>query len=218
MPDSRSGDPGSKASQRADSPGRSTRTPLAKIIIITGTPGVGKTRLANSLAKRMNCSFLDLGSLVKREKLYSRFDRRDRSYVIDEHRVKRRLARFFAENTRGVLIIEAHTVGSYVPKRPGMRAIVIRLDPVKLAQRLKARKWSRRKIWENVEAELIDLSVYESVRLLGRDRVSQIDSTGMRIGELLHEAERLMATKRWSAEVGPDWLGSYDPLELRKRV
>ena len=191
---------------------------MGKITIITGTPGVGKTRLARILATRMNWSSLDIGSFVRKEKLYRRFDRKDRSYVMDENRVNRRLARFFAENARENLIVEAHTLGAYMPKRPGMRAIVVRLDPVLLARRLKTRRWSRRKMWENVEAELIDLSLFESTKLLGMNRVCQIDSSRMRIEELVEEAEKLLERRRWNAEDGPNWLGKYDPLELQRRI
>ena len=191
---------------------------MRKILIITGTPGVGKTRLARVLSKRMNGSFLDLGSFVRKEKLYSRFDRKGRSYVMDEPRVNRRLGRFFADNAEEDLIVEAHTLGTYMPKNPGMRAIVVRLDPAMLARRLKMRRWYRRKIWENVEAELIDLSLYESIKLLGRSRVCQIDSTNKGIDELVHEAERLLAKQTWKPERGPDWLGAYDPVELQRRI
>ena len=191
---------------------------MGKIIIITGTPGVGKSRLVKVLADRMKWLFLDIGSIVREEKLYSRFDMQDRSYVMDEQRVNRRLARFFANNAPRTMVVEAHTLGPYMPKRPGMRAIVVRLDPVVLARRLKARKWSRRKVWENVEAELIDLSLYESVKLLGPNRVCQIDSTDMKIDELVQQVQRVLAKRRWEAEEGPDWLGEYDPLELQRRI
>lgn len=191
---------------------------MEKIIIITGTPGVGKTRLARTLANRMNCRFVDIGSLVREGKLYSRFDRKDRSYVMNELQVKRRLVRLFASHAQESLILEAHTLGPYLPKRPGMRAIVVRLDPLRLARHLKARGWPRRKVWENVEAELIDLSLYESTKLLGKNRVCQIDSTYMKIDELVQEAQRLLLKPRWKAEVGPDWLREYDPLELQRRI
>ena len=191
---------------------------MGKIIIITGTPGVGKTRLARTLANQMDSLFLDIGSFVKEEKLYSRFDRKDRSYVMDEVRVKRGLARFFANNAPESIIVEAHTLGPYMPKRPGMRAIVVRLDPLLLARRLKARRWPQRKVWENVEAEFIDLSLYESTRLLGRNRVCQVDSTHMRIDELVREAQRLLAKQTWKIDDEPDWLSKYDPLELRRRI
>ena len=89
---------------------------MGKIIIITGTPGVGKSRLVKVLADRMKWLFLDIGSIVREEKLYSRFDMKDRSYVMDEQRVNRRLARFFANNAPRKIVVEAHTLGPYMPK------------------------------------------------------------------------------------------------------
>ncbi|TMI60834.1 AAA family ATPase, partial [Candidatus Bathyarchaeota archaeon] len=65
MPDSRSGDPGSKASIGRRVPAGAPEQTLPKIIIVTGTPGVGKTAVGKLLAKRIGSEFLSLGDLVK---------------------------------------------------------------------------------------------------------------------------------------------------------
>jgi broad-specificity NMP kinase len=59
---------------------------LAKIIIVTGTPGVGKTVIGKLLAKKTGFTFLSLGDIVRRNKLHKGFDRRAGSYMIIERR------------------------------------------------------------------------------------------------------------------------------------
>src|SRR6266568_3218237 len=83
MPDSRSGDPGSKASVGRRVPAGAPEQTLPKMIIVTGTPGVGKTAVGKLLAKRIGSEFLSLGDLVKTQGLHKGFDRRARSYIID---------------------------------------------------------------------------------------------------------------------------------------
>jgi adenylate kinase len=191
---------------------------LESIIIVTGTPGVGKTVLSKLIAKETQAIYLNIGDHVKGEKLYSKFDRSTKSYVIDERRLRKSLYQFFKAHDQRKMVIETSWLGRFMPKRPGMVAIVVRLDPVILARRLKARNWPKRKAWENVEAELIDLSLYESLKFLGAKRVYEIDATQERPRELLQEVLRLMsASKGWNG-LTPNWLEKYDPVELSRKM
>src|SRR5947208_78682 len=136
MPDSRSGDPGSKASIGRRVPAGAPEQTLPMIIIVTGTPGVGKTVLAKLLAKKIGFTFSSLGDLVRKERLHKGFDRRARSYIFDERSVRRRLQGYFEDHQKKGIVFETHAVNSILPKTHGMVAIVLRLDPVVLAKRL----------------------------------------------------------------------------------
>ncbi|MBO0888436.1 AAA family ATPase, partial [Candidatus Bathyarchaeota archaeon] len=161
---------------------------------------------------------LSVGKLVKKEKLYTRFDRESRAYIMDERRTHNRLLDLFKSHGGHGLIVETHWLGKFMPKRPGMVAIVVRLDPLILARRLKSRKWPRRKIWESVEAELIDLSLYESIKFLGKKRVIEVDATLKEPRRILRETVRLIsAGKGWDGST-PDWLLRYDPVELSRKI
>ena len=56
-------------------------------ILITGTPGTGKTTLSSELAQRTGLSHLNVGDLVKQEQLHEGWDEEYECYIIDEDRV-----------------------------------------------------------------------------------------------------------------------------------
>src|SRR5437899_12751838 len=88
MPDSRSGDPGSKASVGRRVPAGAREQTLPKILIVTGTPGGGKRAVGKLLAKRIGSEFLSVGDLGKTQGLHKGFDRRVQSYINSERAVE----------------------------------------------------------------------------------------------------------------------------------
>ena len=192
---------------------------MPMIIIVTGTPGVGKTAVGKLLAERLGSEFLSLGDLVKKQRLHKGFDRSARSYMIDEPAVKRMLKGYLKDYREKRIVFETHSFNSILQKTHGMVAVVLRLDPLVLARRLKERNWPKLKIWENVEAELIDLSLYDSLKVLGNRGVYEVDATGKSPGNLVREI--LMALhkgKGWSMKSLPNWLGKYDPVLLSRKI
>ena len=187
-------------------------TELAILILITGTPGVGKSILASKLSKKLDCQQVDISTLVRTKELYTRVDKKRRTLVADERRLTSAVSKIIHENKNRCLVISTHFLGGYLPTRQVKYCFVLRLHPEKLRKRLASRRWSPSKIRENVEAELIGVCQFEAVALLGRKRVHEIDTTGKSSNRVLREVSNLVDGKK--KDIGNagvvDWLETYD--------
>ena len=189
---------------------------MANIILITGTPGVGKTALAKNLSRKSSFKLIELSSLVRNEGLYVRFDRVRKTYVVDEGKVRRRLKALSRSSDR--IVLPTHLVGRFLPKASVKLALVLRLDPVILYKRLRARGWTKQKAWENTEAEILDVCLQESRLLLGPRKVFEIDTTRKSAPAVYKEALRALGRGR-SGRLGVvNWLARYDPLKLERTL
>ena len=115
-------------------------------------------------------------------------------------------------NKNRCIVISTHYVGDFLPTRQVKSCFVLRLNPEKLRRRLISRRWSRSKIRENVEAELIGVCLFEAVGLLGLKRVHEIDTTGKSSAKVLREVTNLLSRKKRDfGNAGVvDWLKTHD--------
>jgi adenylate kinase len=189
---------------------------LANIILITGTPGVGKTALAKSLSQKSGFKIIEPNRLVRKEKLYTRFDRARKTYVVDEGRLRRRLEALSRSSER--IVLPTHLVGRFLPKASVKLAFVLRLDPIALYERLRARGWTKRKAWENTEAEILDVCLQDARSLLGPRKVYEIDTTRKSALAVYKEALGALSRGTTGRSGVVNWLARYDPLELERTL
>ena len=188
---------------------------MATIILITGTPGVGKTVLAKSLSGKSGFKLVELGQLVRKERLYTHFDRARKTYIVDERKLRMRLVALSRSPER--IVLSTHLIGS-LPKASVKMALVLRLDPVVLYNRLRARGWTKRKAWENTEAEILDVCLQEARLLLGTRKVFEIDTTRKSAPSVYKEARRALSRGRAGRSQVVNWLARYDPIELERAL
>jgi adenylate kinase len=143
-----------------------------KIVLITGTPGVGKSTISSLLARRLNAILLDINQLVDEKKFYTGIDEQRKFKIVDLNALCRELDRI-VQNSSGYVIIEGHL--SHYYKNADL-VIVLRANPIVLRDRLKAKGFDELKIRENIEAEAIDLCSFEAFRIHG-DRTNEIDTS-----------------------------------------
>lgn len=163
-------------------------------ICITGTPGVGKTKIARALAKKLGYKRLDLNAAIKKEKLCSGYDKIRKCWIADMRKVNK----YVNEKTKqGNFIIDSH-LAHLLQKRIVDIVIVLRCEPSELKKRLKRKKWSQVKINENYEAELIGLIAWEAKK---HKNVFELDTTGKGASQIVGEIEKLLKRKDKNAIV-----------------
>src|SRR3989344_1207466 len=62
-----------------------------KAIIISGTPGTGKTTLAKKLAKKLDFEYIDINKIIKKYGLSGGYDKKRKCEVVDIKKLNKRL-------------------------------------------------------------------------------------------------------------------------------
>lgn len=182
--------------------------------MVTGTPCVGKTAVSVLLASRLNALHVDLGELVERERLSSGVDKARGALIVDTGRVASRV-REILESCELDVIVDGHYAVDVAPAKAVHRVFVLRRDPEELKRLMEAHGFEGKKLWENLAAEILDVSLYDAVRVCGQDRVCEINATSKTVVEVVGEIVSVLEGEKSCAVGIVDWLGK---LEKEKRL
>jgi adenylate kinase len=152
------------------------------IIIFTGTPGTGKTKLAKALSKELNYKYIDVNQIIDENKLKEEYDEKRDTYIIDEGKLSNALIKLIKEEKN--LIIDSH-MAHEVPSVHVDYCIVTICNPPKLKERLEARGYSEEKVQENIDSELFQVCLNEALE--EGHHVYPLDTTDKSIEECVEE-------------------------------
>ncbi|MEM2897331.1 MAG: adenylate kinase family protein [Candidatus Bathyarchaeia archaeon] len=176
-----------------------------KVIAVSGTPGVGKTSFSKLLAKKINGRCIDLSRLASREKLLIGMDLERKTKIVDMKKLNSKLKEILKESARN-LILNGHYSPSVLPSKLIDLVIILRLSPLKLKERLKTRGYPKKKIYENICAEALDVCTYEAIESCGVDKVCELDTTNKSLEDLVKEALSIIEGKNKPRVGTVNWL------------
>ncbi|XP_006454455.1 hypothetical protein AGABI2DRAFT_189728 [Agaricus bisporus var. bisporus H97] len=135
-------------------------TSKGPVIVVTGTPGTGKSTLAQMLASEspIVLRHINVGELVKEKKLYEEYDDDWQSYTVDEDKLLDELELIVAD---GGVILDWHTCDIFPERWPDL-VVVLRCDHTIVWERLEKRGYPLKKIQENNEAEIMQVVLEEA--------------------------------------------------------
>ncbi|MFQ5975853.1 MAG: adenylate kinase family protein [Candidatus Hydrothermarchaeales archaeon] len=135
------------------------------IILLTGTPGTGKSLVAEILSKRINAQLIPINAI---KGIYSGVDEKRETKIID----MKKLTGKIEDMMEGNAVIEGH-LSHLLPF--GDIVIVLRTDPKELRKRLEEKGFEKEKTQENLEAEALDVCLIEAFEK--HKTVYEIDTT-----------------------------------------
>ena len=181
----------------------------ARIIVITGTPGVGKTTVAAELVSRLKAQLVNVGDLVKNENLVAESDEERGTLIADIKKVRARI-RSMLSKTHGDTIVEGHYAYDVVPRESNPYVFVLRRDPDAFEAGLKSRGYDEKKIQENLAAEVLDVCLIGAMKRLGPERLCEVDTTGRNVESVANEVIFILKGEKPMEYGKVDWLGKLE--------
>lgn len=187
---------------------------MEHVLVIVGSPGVGKTSLSAFLTRRLKGVNVNVSELVSREGMSCGFDEERKTLIADVDKVSKRVMEVI-QGSEGWVVVEGHFAMDLVPSKEVFLAFVLRRDPDELREVLKSRGFDDRKVNENVAAEILDVCLIDALEAYGEEKVCEIDIAGRCEEEVADEVIRIVEGKK-ECKVGKvDWLTK---LELTGRL
>jgi len=142
-------------------------------IIVTGTPGVGKTSHAEAVAEATGLKHLAINTFAEDQGCYDGRDEEMQSWIVDEDKLLDALEA--AEVPNGGFILDWHACDLF-PKSWIDLVVVLRCDSTILYDRLSARKYTAKKLEENMDAEIMQVLLDEAREAYDEEIVVELRS------------------------------------------
>jgi adenylate kinase len=180
-----------------------------RVILVTGTPCVGKTTVAKALAAKLGAEYFNLTDFAKDHNLITGQDLERDTLIVDEEAMRQTLAEAIDASNNQNIVVDSHFAAVVAPADHHVQVFVLRRHPKELKALMEQRGYRGQKLWENLQAEIIDGILGEAVEAHA-GRVCELDVTGKPVeavvGEILDVLE-----KRKNCTVGAvDWIGTLE--------
>ena len=146
-------------------------------ILVTGTPGVGKTATASLIAEAIGLKHINVGDLIKQHKCYDGHDDTLDTHILDEDKLLDLMENMFqecADDNKGI-VADYHSCELF-PERWFDLILVLRTKTDTLYDRLTERGYSEKKRSENMEAEIMQVLLDEAKESYDVNIVQELQS------------------------------------------
>jgi adenylate kinase len=165
-------------------------------IVITGNPGVGKHTITHEIAKRLELPVIDINTIAKDSGLF------EENYETNDIDVER-LEKILKQNISQKNVIVGHLAPYVLRKNQVKIMIVLRRSPYDLISVYKDRKYSDKKIRENIGSEILGVIAHDAMSEF-QEKTFQINVSEKTISEVVEKVIDLISNNEGNEEV--DWL------------
>ena len=157
-------------------------------IVITGTPGTGKTKIAAKLARILRIKPIFIKDIVEKEKIYKV---KEKEKIVGVKVLENVLMEKLKDEKN--YVVEGHLACEM--KLPCDYIFVLRTHPDELKKRISKRKYQPEKLEENLMSEMLDYCVQRTKKVYGTKPV-EIDTTGTTIEASAGRMAKMIKNKK----------------------
>lgn len=146
-------------------------------ILVTGTPGVGKTATASLIAEAVGLKHINVGELIKQHKCYDGHDDELDTNILDEDKLLDLMENMLQECAdENVGIVADYHSCELFPERWFDLILVLRAKTDVLYDRLTERGYNDKKRSENMECEIMQVVLQEAKESYDTEIVHEVQS------------------------------------------
>ncbi|MBN1245570.1 adenylate kinase family protein [Candidatus Bathyarchaeota archaeon] len=181
-----------------------------RVILVTGTPCIGKTTVAQQLTAKLDAVYINLTEFAEKHSLTLGEDKERKTLIIDEEKMCTKIAETIDTAEKSTVIVDGHYAAAVVPKRYVTRIFVLRRNPIELRTLMQKSDFSDAKLWENLASEILDVCLVEALQEHEKEKVCELDITGKTVEAVVNEI-RVVLNENKKCSVGHvDWLSMLE--------
>lgn len=175
---------------------------MAELIIVSGSPGTGKSIISSQLSQLLECNVIESSELFKSAGILLADPTGRDTFVIDEFKAQEFIREFVRR--RGCFVVNTLHPVLWIDSAYDnvIFTLLLRCNPRVLLNRLNSRGWSRVKVIENVLAEAFNVIAEELLEY--EDLVLEVDTSHGVIDRVMDET--LSKLESWDTGIRIDWL------------
>ncbi len=180
-----------------------------RVILITGTPSTGKTTTAKMLTAKIDAQYINLTDYAKTYHLTLGEDKERKTIIIDEEKMSEKLGETINSSDKANIIIDGHYAAAVTPTDLVTKVFVLRRNPKELKLFMEKCGFGEAKLWENLSAEILDISLVEALQMQS-GKVCELDVTGKTVEEVVNDIWLVLEKGKKCYSGIVDWLGMLE--------
>ncbi len=182
---------------------------MKRVILITGTPCVGKTTTAKQLAAKLGAEYINLTDFAKTNNLTLGEDKERNTLIINEEAMQEKIDETIEASTNANIVIDGHYASAVAANDHVAIVFVLRRNPKELKRFMQKCGYTGSKMWENLQAEILDVCLGEAVEMHA-GRVCELDVTGKTVEEVVGWILEVLEKRKVCLVGTVDWLGTLE--------
>ena len=158
---------------------------------------------------KLDAQYINLTDYAKTYELTLGEDKERKTIIIDEEKMRTKLAETINAADKTNIIIDGHYAAAVTPTDLVTKVFVLRRNPKELKQFMEKCGFEGIKLWENLSAEILDVCLIEAMQAQP-GKVCELDVTGKTVEAVVNEIMDVLEKGKKCYVGFVDWLGMLE--------